>query len=85
MARVKLINPATADDAVKKNAEANRLLFAGSKAVNSQYLTAHTPHVAKFITCLVAALQLEGAGSILSGRIKSISDIKTSSVNSCDY
>jgi alkylhydroperoxidase family enzyme len=46
---------------------------------------AHTPHVAKFITPLVAALQREGCGSVLSGRIKSIIDIKTSAVNACDY
>ncbi len=85
MARVKLIDPATASNAVKNNIEANKILFSGAKAVNSQLLQAHTPHVAKFVACLVAALQLEGAGSILSGRIKSITDIKTSSINSCAY
>lgn len=85
MARVSLIDPETADETVQNNAKTNSMLFTGSKTVNSQFLMAHTPHVAKFISCIVVALQREGAGSILSGRIKSITDIKTSSVNSCAY
>lgn len=85
MARVRLVNLETASETVKNNIDASRLLFVGAGVVNSESLMAHTPHISKFISCIVAAMQREGAGSILSGKIKSVADIKTSSVNTCAY
>jgi alkylhydroperoxidase family enzyme len=86
MARVPFVDPDTASQVVKNNLEANKLLFGGGgRPVNSVLMMSHTPHVAKFITLLVAALQREGAGSLLSGRIKTLVDLKTSAINDCAY
>ena len=45
----------------------------------------HSPHVASLLLPLNAVLQREGAGSVLSTRIKEMVVIKTSQTNGCAY
>lgn len=52
---------------------------------NSRRVSAHTPMVNMLMLPFSAVLQREGAGGLLSSRIKEIAIIKTSHVNGCDY
>lgn len=85
MARVSLVDPKNANKAVKNYFKGFDVLFGGTKPANSHHLVTHSPHVAKFLVIIAAVLQREGAGSILSGQIKAVADIKTSAVNTCAY
>lgn len=90
MARVKLIDTTNAPDHLKADIEtnyaANDALF-GERAstINSLKLISHTPLIARWIAPMIAAMQRNGAGSILPAKIKTLVDIKTSSVNDCFY
>lgn len=46
---------------------------------------AHLPEVTKFLTFLPMVLQREGAGGVLSSRIKEMVILKTSFINSCRH
>ena len=52
---------------------------------NSYRILARSPLTAKMLLPFNAGLQREGAGSILSTRIKEMAIIKTSHVNGCAY
>ena len=83
MERVKMLEPANVDDDVGG-------LFAGAVAMlgrvpNSYRVLGRTPLVAKFLLPFNAVLQREGAGSILSARLKEMVVIKTSQLNGCKY
>ena len=52
---------------------------------NSYRVLLHSPLVAAMLLPLNAVLQREGAGSVLSTRIKEMVVIKTSQVNGCAY
>ena len=52
---------------------------------NSYRVLARSPLVAKLLLPFNAALQREGAGSILTTKIKEIVVIKTSQLNGCKY
>jgi alkylhydroperoxidase family enzyme len=52
---------------------------------NSYRVLLHSPHVAAMLLPLNAVLQREGAGSVLSTRIKEMVVIKTSQINGCAY
>jgi len=52
---------------------------------NSYRALAYTPLIAKLLLPFGAALQREGAGSILTTKIKEMVVIKTSQVNGCKY
>ena len=52
---------------------------------NSYRVLAHTPHIAKLLLPFNAALQREGAGSVLATKIKEMVVIKTSQLNGCKY
>ena len=83
MERVKMLETANVDDDVGG-------LFAGAVAMlgrvpNSYRVLGRTPLVAKFLLPFNAVLQREGAGSILSSRLKEMVVIKTSQINGCRY
>ena len=52
---------------------------------NSYRILARSPLTAKMLLPFNAVIQREGAGSILSTRIKEMAIIKTSHVNGCAY
>jgi len=52
---------------------------------NSRRIAAHTPMVAMLMLPFTATLQREGAGGLLSSKIKEIAIIKTSHLNGCNY
>ena len=52
---------------------------------NSSLVWGHIPYIAKFQLPVGVVLQREGAGGVLSCRIKEMAVLKTSHVNSCAY
>lgn len=52
---------------------------------NSYRFLAHTPVVAKMLLPFNAVLQRQGAGSVLTTKLKEMVVIKTSHVNGCEY
>jgi hypothetical protein len=52
---------------------------------NSTRVWGHIPYIAKFQLPAGAVLQREGAGGVLSCRIKEMAILKTSHVNTCSY
>lgn len=90
MARVSLIDASNAPAHLKADIEtnyaANDALF-GERAstINSLKLIAHVPLVGRWLAPLIAAMQRNGAGSILPAKLKTLIDIKTSTINDCFY
>ena len=52
---------------------------------NSYRVLAHSPLVAKMLVPFNGVLQRQGAGSVLSTRLKEMVIIKTSHLNGCKY
>ena len=52
---------------------------------HSYRVMAASPHVAKMLVPFNAVLQRQGAGSVLTTKIKEMVVIKTSHLNGCDY
>ena len=52
---------------------------------HSYRVMAQSPHVAKMLVPFNAVLQRQGAGSVLSTKIKEMVVIKTSHLNGCAY
>ncbi len=52
---------------------------------NSARVWANVPYIAKFQLLANVALQREGAGGVLSCKIKEMTVLKTSHVNGCAY
>ena len=48
-------------------------------------VTAHLPEVAKFLLLLPMTFQREGAGGLLSTRVKEMVVLKTSQLNGCNH
>lgn len=83
MPRIEMLDPESATEDVAT-------LFTAASAMlgrvpNSYRTLAHTPFIAKLLLPFNAALQREGAGSILTTRIKEMVVIKTSQLNGCKY
>jgi len=55
------------------------------RVANSARVWGHIPYVAKFYLLASILPQREGAGAILSTKIKEMAVLKTSHVNSCAY
>ena len=90
MARVSLIEDGDAPDQLKEHADINgralEAMFGKRGAnINSSRLTAHIPLISRWLFPLIASMQRNGAGSILPAKIKTLVDIKTSTVNDCAY
>lgn len=78
-----MIQPEAAEGDVARFFEATAQLL--GRIPNSSRAMANSPHVAKLFLPFNAALQREGAGSVLSCKIKEMVVLKTSHVNSCAY
>jgi len=90
MARVSFIEEDSAPDHLKEhlsiNGRALEAMFGKRGAnINSGKLTAHIPLISRWLFPLIASMQRNGAGSILPAKIKTLVDIKTSTVNDCAY
>ena len=83
MSRIKMID----GDEVKGEV---KLLFDGVTAMlgrvqNSYRVLARVPLVSKLLLPFNASMQREGAGSLLTSKIKEMVIIKTSHINACNY
>jgi alkylhydroperoxidase family enzyme len=83
MKRVNLIEPEAADGETARLYEAVTQML--GRVPHSYRALAHTPHVARVMLPFNAVLQREGAGSLLSTKIKEMAIIKTSKLNGCAY
>ena len=81
--RIRPINPNDADGIMKLYFEAVETFI--KRVPNSRRIAAHTQMVALLMLPFTATLQREGAGGLLSSRIKEIAIIKTSHLNGCAY
>ncbi|MBI3126542.1 MAG: hypothetical protein HYZ11_02945 [Candidatus Tectomicrobia bacterium] len=81
--RVNLVQPEAAGPEVARLYEAVTKML--GRVPHSYRALARTPHVARVMLPFNAVLQREGAGSLLSSRIKEMAVIKTSKVNGCAY
>ena len=82
-ARVSLVNPSETDGMLSLFFKAVEQFV--NRVPNSRRISAHTPWVTMLQLPFSATLQREGAGGLLSSRIKEIAIIKTSHVNGCAY
>jgi len=83
MSRIKMID----GDEVKGEV---KLLFDGvtgmlGRVPNSYRVLARVPLVSKLLLPFNASMQREGAGSLLTSKIKEMVIIKTSHINACNY
>ena len=83
MSRIKMID----GDKVKGEV---KLLFDAATAMlgrvpNSYRALARVPLVSKLLLPFNASMQREGAGSLLTSKIKEMVIIKTSHINACNY
>ena len=83
MTRINLLETEDADDSVASLfAAATQLL---GRVPNSYRVLAHSPLIAKLLLPFNAVLQREGAGSVLTTKLKEMVVIKTSQLNGCKY
>ncbi len=85
MARVSYVDIENPAGQLAINQEAETALFGRPASINGARILGHVPLIARFIIPQIAALQRNGAGSILPAKLKAMADIKTSVVNSCSY
>lgn len=83
MGRVPMIDDEQADGAVADVFGAVEAML--GRVPNSYRVLAHSPQVAQFLAPFNAVLQRQGAGSILSTKLKEMVVVKTSHVNGCAY
>ena len=82
-ARVPILDGTSATGEVARFFEASAQLR--GRVPNSSLVWGHIPYIAKFQLPNGVALQREGAGGVLSCRIKEMAVLKTSHVNTCAY
>lgn len=82
-ARVPILDAPSATGEVARFFEASAQLR--GRVPNSSLVWGHIPYIAKFQLPAGVALQREGAGGLLSCRIKEMAVLKTSHVNTCSY
>ena len=85
MARVSYIDIENPEGDLAVNQEAETALFGRPARINGGRILAHIPLISRFLIPQIAALQRNGAGSILPAKLKAMADIKTSVVNNCRY
>lgn len=82
-ARISLVDPAQAEGIMGLYFKAVEKFL--KRIPNSRRIAAHTPMVTMLMLPFTATLQREGAGGLLSSKIKEIAIIKTSHLNGCAY
>lgn len=83
MSRIEMLDPGQAEGEIASLFDAAAAML--GRIPNSYRILAHSPMVAKMLIPFNAVMQRQGAGSILSARIKEMVVIKTSQVNGCAY
>lgn len=83
MDRIEMIDPAEISGEVKNLFEAVTAML--GRVPNSYRVLGRVPLVAKMLVPFNAVLQREGAGSVLTTKIKEMVVIKTSHTNGCEY
>ncbi len=83
MSRIDMIDPADAEGDVAVLYEAVEQML--GRVPHSYRVMAQSPHVAKMLVPFNAVLQRQGAGSVLSTKLKEMVVIKTSHLNGCAY
>ena len=83
MSRIQMIKDENATGETKVLFEAVTAML--GRVPNSYRVLARIPHVSKLMLPLNGVLQREGAGSLLSSKIKEMVIIKTSQINGCKY
>ncbi len=83
MSRTSLIDLESLPESSRALADAVAALL--GRVPNSYRVLLHSPHVAAMLLPLNATLQREGAGSVLTTRIKEMVVVKTSQINGCAY
>ena len=83
MSRISLIDTERLSGTSRAVADAVSAML--GRVPNSYRVLLHSPHVAAMLLPLNAVLKREGAGSVLSTRIKEMVVIKTSQINGCKY
>ncbi|MDE0538147.1 MAG: hypothetical protein OXH94_05395 [Rhodospirillales bacterium] len=81
--RVGMVDDGQATGDIKNLFDAARAML--GRVPNSYRVLARVPQVSKFLIMFNAVIQREGAGSLLSTRIKEMVVIKTSHINACSY
>ncbi len=81
--RIPMIDPAAADGDVATLFDAVQAML--GRVPHSYRILAQSPLVAKMLVPFNAVLQRQGAGSVLTTRIKEMVVIKTSRINGCAY
>ncbi len=83
LSRTSLIDLETLPESSQAIAEGVTAML--GRVPNSYRVLLHSPHVAAMLLPLNATLQREGAGSVLTTRIKEMVVVKTSQINGCAY
>lgn len=83
MSELQKIEPEDAEGEVAELYEAATVML--GRVPNFYRFLAHAPYVAKMLLPFNAVMQRQGAGSILTTKIKEMVVIKTSKINGCDY
>ena len=84
MSRVPILDPDGAHEPVTREFFAATTVLRG-RVPNSARVWGHVPNIAKLFLLMSVPLQREGAGGVLSCKIKEMAVLKTSHVNSCAY
>ena len=83
MSRIELVDLDIDDKEIQNMFTAVTALL--GRVPNSYKVLAKSPLVAKMLVPFNAVVQREGAGSVLSTKIKEMVVIKTSHINACSY
>ena len=83
MSRVNMIDPDDAYGEVAVLYEAVESML--GRVPHSYRVMGNSPHVAKMLVPFNAVLQRQGAGSVLTTKLKEMVVIKTSHLNGCAY
>lgn len=81
--RISMIDPATASGDVAMLFEAVTAML--GRVPNSYRIIGQSPLVAKMLVPFNAVVQRQGAGSVLTAKLKEMVVIKTSHLNGCNY
>ena len=81
--RISMIDPAKATGDVAMLFDAVKAML--GRVPNSYRILGHSPLVAKMLIPFNAVVQRQGAGSVLTAKLKEMAVIKTSHVNGCKY
>ena len=83
MSRIEMVDLHVKDEEIQNMFAAVSAML--GRVPNSYRTLARSPLVAKLLVPFNATLQREGAGSVLSTRLKEMVVIKTSHLNQCKY